>query len=222
MFLSIENVMAVTKKEFITVTKNRTTFVSIGLYVTILINLFSSHADMFKDVFPELISISTFLLTSFIFSNQLFLTEKINNTLEFLFTTPLKVTELIYGKSIGILSISSLFSLLLYLVFSISKYGLYYAYFQFVMFFTVIIILNIIFFPLLNIIAILQLLYGQIAALISNLLIFLLLFKIKNLLVLIGKVSYLMYVLGGGIVLFYLLAHFLFNKVNTELLTRDT
>ncbi len=222
MFLSIENTMAVTKKEFISVAKNRSTFISIGLYVIILINLFSSHASMFKDVFPELISISTFLLVSFIFSNQMFLSEKVNNTLEFLFTTPLTVTELIYGKTIGILSISSLFSLLLYLVFSMSKYGVYYTYFHFILFFTVMIILNIIFFPLLNVIAILQLLYGQVAALISNLIIFFLLFKIKNLLTLIGKVSYLVYILCGGIVFFYLLAHFLFNKVNTELLTRDT
>ena len=209
-------------KETKFVFSNRATFVSIGIYVVLMANIFHSHAGLFKEFFPQLIAITTFLLFSFIFSSQLFLSEKINNTLEFLLTTPLSLSEIVFGKTLSILFFSSGFSLLLFLVFSILNFGMNYLIQQIGFMLLLLLILNVLFFPLLNVIAVLQLIFGQTAALVFNLLFFLGFFKLKIVLSIFKNFNAIvgLFVLFG-IAILYFFEYYVFNKITYERLVKN-
>ncbi len=209
-------------KETKFVFSNRATFVSIGIYIVLMANIFHSHAGVFKELFPQLIAITTFLLFSFTFSSQLFLSEKINNTLEFLLTTPLSFSEIVFGKTLSILFFSSAFSLLLSLIFSILNFGMGYLIRQIAFMLLLLLILNVLFFPFLNVIAVFQMIFGQTAALVFNLLFFLGFFKLKIILGIFKNFNAIagLFVLSG-IAILYFIEYYIFNKITYERLINN-
>ena len=218
---SFKNISAVFQKEITTITRRFATFVNIGLYLVIYVNVFSSIATPLKDIFPIITSLFTFFMCFFFFSQQIFLSEVKNNVLDFLFTTPLNLTELIFGKSFTIISISFVLSLLLFLGFGIYSYGFNYISLNILTFTKIIIYFILVFFPFLNIIALLQLKFGNIAAFVLNMLLFLLFYKLKPLLTFLNKGISTVLAIIVLMVILYLGQIIAFNRINIENLLKN-
>ena len=221
MKVSFKNICAVSQKEITTITRRFATFVNIGLYLVIYVNVFSSIATPLKDIFPIITSLFTFFMCSFLLSQQVFLSEIKNNVLDFLFTTPLNLTELIFGKSFTIISISFVLSLLLFLGFGIYSYGFNYISLNILTFAKIIICFILVFFPFLNIIALLQLKFGNIAAFVLNMLLFLLFYKLKPLLTFLNKGISTVLAIIVLMVILYLGQIIAFNRINIENLLKN-
>ena len=221
MKVSFKNISAVFQKEITTITRRFATFVNIGLYLVISVNVFSSIAAPLKDIFPIITSLFTFFMCSFLLSQQVFLSEVKNNVLDFLFTTPLNLTELIFGKSFTIISIYFVLSLLLFLGFGIYSYGFNYISLNILTFAKIVICFILVFFPFLNIIALLQLKFGNIVAFVSNMLLFLLFYKLKPLLTFLNKGISTVLAIIVLMVILYVGQVIAFNRINIENLLKS-
>ncbi len=173
--MNFKFVFNVVEKEMIVLLRQKNTFFAILVYLALIFFYFSKMPLSNSALAPYLFGFLSFVITIFFLSSNILYYEKASSLLEFSLFSPLSLGEMLLGKTIFILMVSSIISFLSLVILSLKGSFHIGAYLPIIL--VSYALLSVIFIPIVNIIGFVQLFFGQTASVVVNIALFAMLFK---------------------------------------------